>query len=135
MTVRARYSVAAAMSSTSAEDRDLGNVKYEVVTDMPDKGGTWKTTLVGSATDVQLYMDNITTVKLIIIKTYPTDPNQVPGDILIRKNSISGEQILIRPLPSGKEGHFLLSTDSVTSIYASNAGTVSMDLTLTVAGS
>lgn len=134
MAVRVRYEVAAAVSSTTAEDKDLGNVKFEVVTDIPTKGGTWKTRLLAGQTDVQLYLDNITTAQLLIIRTTASDPNDTPVGISIKRNGTGAEAILIKPLSDLKEGIFLISTDSLTSLYATNAGSVDMDLTITVAG-
>lgn len=134
MGVRVRYSLAAGVSSTTAEERDLGNVKWEIVADEKTKGGTWKTVLLAGATDVQLQIDNISTIQLLIIRTNAKDPNNAPNAISIKRNGIGGEAILIKPLGSALEGHFVLSTDSLTSIYATNAGTVDMELTIVAAG-
>lgn len=134
MTVRVRYAVAVSISSTSAEEKDLGNVKLETVTDVETKGGTWKTVLLAGATNVQLYLDNITTAQLLVIRTLSVDPNVAPVGINIKRNSTSGEAILIQPLGDIKEGIFVITTDGLTSLYASNSGAVDMNLVLSVAG-
>lgn len=134
MSVRVRYIVQAAVSSTSAEERDLGNVNWQIVTDAEAKGGTWKTKLVAGASNVQLQIDNISTIQLIIIRVLPTDTNNPPGYINLTKNSPSGEVIKVSPLGDAQEAHLLLSTDSVTSLYASNPGTYDLDVTLVAAG-
>lgn len=134
MPVRVRYKVDASVSSTSAEERDLGNIRWEVVTDKPGEGGGWKTLLAAGATDVQLPLDSIAACKLLIIRTNAKDPNQTPNEVRIRRNLITNEQIPIVPLPDSKEGHFLLSTDSITALFASNPGAVDMEMTIIAVG-
>jgi hypothetical protein len=134
MGVRVRYSLAASVSSTTAEERDLGNVRWEIVTDQEAKGGTWKTLLPAVSVDVQLQIDNISTIQLLIIRTNAKDPNQAPNAITIKRNSTLAEAIIIKPLGDALEGHFIISTDSLTSIYASNAGPTDMEVTIVAAG-
>lgn len=134
MAVRVRYAVQAAVSSTTAEEKDLGNVKVEVVTDSETKGGTWKTVVPAATADMQLYVDNITTIQLLIIRTTAVNPNEAPVGVSIKRNGTAAEAILIKPVGDSKEGVLVLSTDSLTSIYASNAGTVDMNLTITAVG-
>lgn len=136
MAVRVRYAVAAAISSTTAEERDLGNTKWEIVNDTKTKGGTWKSTLLAGAVQVQLQLDNVSTIQLLVIRTNAKDPNQIPNGITIQRNNTSAEPILIQPLAAVTcaEGTLVLSTDSLTSIYASNPGTVDMEITVIVAG-
>ena len=134
MGVRVRYSLAAAVSSTTAEERDLGNVRWEIVSDDEAKGGTWKTLLPAASTDVQLRIDNLSTIRLLILRTNPADPNQTPNAVSIKRNSTGGESILITPLGDTQEGHFLISTDSLTAIFASNPGPTDMEITVAAAG-
>jgi len=134
MSVRVRYIVSISVSSSSAEDKDIGNTQWQIVTDQEAKGGAWKTTLVAGATNVQLQIDNISTIQFLAIRTNTTSPNDAPTQIQIRKNSTAGEVIEILPLGDAVEGHLLLSTDGVTAIYASNPGAVNMDLTVIAAG-
>ena len=134
MTIRARYSLSFAVSSTSAEEKDLGNAKWEVVSDSPNEGGVRKNVVVASAVDVELNMASVASAKLLIVRTSPKDPTEDPVEIRVRRNNITAEQIAIVPLTGTKEGHFLLSTTGLTSLYASNMGTVDMDVTLVLVG-
>lgn len=134
MSVRTRYSLSAAVSSTTAEEKDLGNVKWEVVTDLETKGGAWKTVLAVGATDIQLQIDNITTIKALIIRTNAQDPNQVPNGVSIKRNSNVAESILIQPLGDAKEGHLFITTDSLTAVYATNEGSAIMEMTVVAVG-
>lgn len=133
MTVRLRYSLAASVSSTSAEAKDLGNVKFEVVSDSDAKGGTWKTVVAANAVAVQLQMDNITSVEFLLIRTQSSDPNEDPVAVTFRKNSAMGEAIVVQPVTGSTEGLLALTTTGLTSLYASG-GAVDMDVTLTVVG-
>lgn len=134
MPVRVRYKVEVSVSSNSSEEKDLGNIKWEIVTDKQNEGGGWKTTLAAGTVDAQLPLDSIATARLLVIRTNAKDPNQNPADILIRRNLITNEQILIKPLSDSKEGHFLVSTDGLTALFASNPGAVDMEMTILVAG-
>lgn len=134
MTVRLRYSLAASVSSTSAEAKDLGNVKFEVVSDSDTKGGTWKTVVAQSTTDAQLAMDNITSVQFILIRTQTSDPNDDPVQLTFKKNSAMGEAIIVKPVDGSTEGLLALTTTGLTALYVTNAGSVDMVVTLTVVG-
>lgn len=134
MAVRVRYAVSAAVSSTTAEEKDLGNVKFEVVTDVETKGGSWKTVLAAGATDIQLHLDTIATVQMLIVRTSSADPNVDPGSVSIKQNSTGADPIVIAPLGDAAEGIMLLTTDSLTALYASNPGTTDMNLTITAVG-
>lgn len=134
MAVRIRYAVSAAVSSTTAEERDLGNIKLECVTDQESKGGAWQTTLDDGSMDVQIYLDNIVTTQLLIIRTLSADPNVAPGSISIKRNNTAAEPIQIKPLGDIKEGIFVISTDGLTALYATNSSGVDMKLTLVVCG-
>ena len=134
MPVRVRYELRVAISSTSSEEKDLGNIKRELVTDREGEGGAWKTLLAGGATDVQIPLDSVAEVHLLGIITAPKDPNQDPSNVLVRFNSITGEQRTIAPLADCKEAIMFFTTDGITSLHASNAGSTDMELILFVAG-
>ena len=134
MTVRVRYRIEAPISSSEDERKDLANPTWEVVTDELDEGGIRKFKLAASATDVQLAMGNVQEGKFIAIRTQAADENQDPVQVDIKKNGVGGEAWPIVPIGSTKEGHFLVSTTGVTALYATNTGSVIMDLTLEVAG-
>lgn len=135
MPVRARYQMQVGISSTSAEEKDLGNANYQQVTDGFNEGGTMKLTLVASAIDVPVALDNIATVGLIAIKTNAKDPTQPAGEIKIRFNTITNEQRSIIPMPGQPEGHLLMTTGNLTSLFATNLAGVDMEMTITIAGS
>ena len=132
--MRSRYSIQAALSSTSSEEKDLGNKKYEVVSDSLSEGGTWKTRLAPASVDVNLSLRDVAEVKLLVVSTLAVDPNATPGTVTLKLNATVNDPFDIVPLPTAKQGHFLLTTESLTSIFLSNPGAVEMEVTLTVAG-
>lgn len=133
MSVRLRYRVEVAVSSTEAEDRDLGNGKYEVVNDYEGEGGGWKTNLAVGATDLQIELPNIADAKFLMVRITPTDPNDDPSQVDLMLNSTGSTPIPV-VARSNKEGHFLLSTTGLTALYATNAGSTAMSLTVFAAG-
>jgi hypothetical protein len=134
MPVRVRCKIEVAISSTSLEERDLCNLRREFVSDRLGEGGSWKMLLAASAVDVSIPLDSVADVNLFGIIATPKDPNQDPQDILIRFNSITGEQRTISSLSDCKEGLALLSTAGITSLFASNPGAADMEIILIVAG-
>lgn len=134
MSIRIRYAVIGAGSSTTAEEKDLGNSKWEIVSDGLTKGGTWVTTLAAGATDVQLQIDNLSSINLLVIRSMANDPNDTPVGITVKRNNNGGEAIPIAPLSGTEEGHLVLSTTGLTALYASNPGTIVMKLTIFAAG-
>jgi len=134
MGVRVRYKLDVAISSTPAEERDLGNGKFEIVVDSQSEGGSWKTTVLAGATDQQIQLPNVAVAKLIAIRTNPKNPNDVPVNLTFKRTSPAGEAIVVAPLATSKEGYLFLTTDSLTALYCTNAGTISMEVTVYVAG-
>lgn len=135
MPVRTRYSLKVQISSQAEpEDKDLGNLSYEVVDDQLGEGGTRKFTLAAGAVNTVLAMGNVATAAIVAIRTNPKDPLDTPSVINVRRNLITAEEIAILPVGNAKEGHFLLSTTGLTALFASNPGTVAMELTLVVCG-
>lgn len=134
MSVRVRYSVLSAISSTPAEERDLGNSYWQIVTDVIAKGGSWRTIVPAGSSGILLQLDNISTINLLVIRTVSSDPNQLPVPVTIQINSLTAPALTIAPLGDSQEGHFLMSTAGVTALYASNAGGVDMMLSLICAG-
>lgn len=134
MSVRVRYSIMCAISSTPAEERDLGNVNWQIVTDMEMKGGTWKTVVPTGSSAIQLQIDNISTIQLLIVRTVANNQNMAPGDVTLNLNSPTGPAVLIQPLGDAQEGHLVMSTDGLTAVYASNSSGVDMALTIIASG-
>lgn len=134
MAVRVRYKVEVAVSSTTAETKDLGNQSYVVISDDASDGGARKVTLAAAATDVEISMNEISTVKFLMVRTNAANANETPGTIELKKNGVGGEVTEIVPMVGSSGGHMLLSTDNVTSLYASNPGSVAMEVTVVIAG-
>lgn len=134
MTVRLRYKIEASVSSTVAEDRDLGNLVFEVVHDASGEGGVRKTLLAAAASDVEVGLLDIADAKFIFIRTNARDSTETLSKIEIKKNDVGGEVIDVVPLPSATEAHLLLSTEGITALYASNPGTVDTDITVMAVG-
>lgn len=127
---RVRYRIEASVSSTSAEEKDLGNLAFEVVNDESDEGGTRKTLLAAGATDVSVKLNEVSSAVFLLIKTNTQDPTQALGTIEIKKNAVGGEVTEIVPLPDATEGHMLLSTSGITDLFASNPGTIPTYITV-----
>ena len=135
MAVRVRYKIEVSVSSTSAEEKDLGNGKFEVVVDSQNEGGSWKTTLAAGATDVQIQLPNVASAKFILVRVNPKNPNDVAANVTLRKNNILWEAMVLAPLSTSKEAYWLTTTDSLTSLYATNgSGSVVMEISVFVAG-
>ena len=134
MAVRLRFSVATSISSTTAEEKDLGQSSFEVVSDAQGEGGNWKLTLPAGSADVQLQLGNISSLAFLAIRTNAKNPLDDPAAITLKKDSASGEPITIAPLPDTKEGHLLLTTTGITALYLSNSGTVDMEVTVAASG-
>jgi len=134
MSVRVRYGLTAAISSTTAESKDLGDGSFEVVDDSLGEGGARKITLPGSAVDVAISMCDVADAKFLAIRVEPKDPNDDAHRVNFRLNSPTGDEIPIIPLGSDKEAYLMMTTTGLVSLYATNTGATDMSLTLFVAG-
>ena len=129
MAARLRYILTIGISSSTAEDNDLGKGKADQVTDGYNEGGSWTTLVAKLTTDVQLQMPNIASVAFLAIRTVSRDTTLSPVQISIKRNSTLGEAIPITPLTGTKEGIFMISTSGLTSLFATNASaTTDMDV-------
>ena len=134
MTVRARLVSQPTISSTSAEERDLGNPRLEVVTDSLNEGGTYKVTVPGATTDMPISLAAVASAKLIHIITYAKNPNDTPGTLQLKKGTTGGEAWDIVPLAGTLKGVWTITTSGITNLFVTNSGSVVMELTYTVAG-
>ena len=134
MSVRIRYQIEASVSSTSAEEKDLGNVAYEVVDDDSGEGGVRKTLLAAGATDVSVMLTEISAARFVLIKTNTKTSTDTLTAITIKKNAIGGEAITVEPLPGATSAHLLMSTSGITDLFATNAGTVDIEITVMAVG-
>jgi len=134
MSVRVRYSLTAAVSSSTSENKDLGDGSFEVVDDSQGEGGARKITLPGSAVDVLVNLCDVTDAKFFLLRATPKDANNDCHEVKIRLNSPTGDEIPIKPLGTGKEAYLMMTTDGLSSLYVTNTGSTDMSLTLFVAG-
>lgn len=130
MSVRLRYKMYVAVSSSQAEENDLGNSKFEVVTDSANEGGVWKTT-VAALTTMTLNLDDIATAKMLMLRFAPTDPTQVMTAVTL---TLNGTAVLppVYPVPGSQEAVFLLSTSGITSVQVANTDPASVKLDIIV---
>jgi hypothetical protein len=142
MAVRLRYKIEAATSSTPAEDRDLGNVKIEVLVDSQGEGGARVINLAAPPAPIppalpaetEISLGDVSSARFLLIRTQPANQNDPCNVVKIRLNSPTAEQLVISPISPSKEGYFLMTAAGITSLYALNTGTTLMKLTLSVAG-
>lgn len=134
MGVRLRYSITASISSTSAEEKDLGNLTCEVVDDDNGEGGVRKTLLAAGAVDVPIKMAEIAAARFVFIRTNTRDPTRTLTVINVKKNGVGGEIIAIDPLDGATEAHLLMVSSGITALYASNPGTVDVEVTVMCVG-
>jgi len=134
MPVRFRQGAQIGVSSTNAEEKDLGNLSWEVVTDALGEGGSWKTLVAAAETDLEIRLDNLAAAKFLALRTVAKDPTQDPVALAFKKDGVGGEVFTVEPLSGTKEGHFMITTSSITALYVTNAGTVDMEVTIVVAG-
>ena len=134
MAVRLRYKISVACSSSNAEENDLGNTKYEVVSDANSEGGVWKTTIAAAAT-VTLNLDNITSAKFLMMRFTPKDPTQTMAALVL---TLNGTIILppIYPVGDQDEAIFMISTSGITAVQLANTdvAAVPVDIIIATAG-
>lgn len=134
MPVRVRYDATIELSSGTQEQKDLGNVSWSVVTDGLGEGGTWKTLVPAAVTDLEIRLDNIANVNFLALKTTAKDPTQTPVALDFKKETVNGEVFQVKPLPSTKEGHYLITTDGITALFVTNTGSIDMEVIVTASG-
>jgi hypothetical protein len=136
MAMRFRYKLFLGVSGSSAEEQDFGKPTVEQFSDSFNEGGSWRVKLSAGAVNQQIFLLNIATAKFLAIRTTPTDINQDPISIRIRRNTTVAEEIEIAPFPgtTNKEGLFVLTTNGLTALYASNPGAIDVDLWLYAGG-
>lgn len=107
---------------------------WEIVTDGLGEGGAWKTLVPAGATLLELKLDNIADVKFLVLLTSAKDPTQTPVALDFRKNSNGGEIFQVKPLSSVKQGQFLITSEGITSLFVTNAGSVDMEVVIVAGG-
>jgi len=134
MAVRVRYSIAGAVSSSPNEEKDLGNLKMEQATDSQADGGSQKNLIPANTADVDITPVQLTTVRMLVIKATPKNPNDAPAVLTLKKDSTGGEPWTLSALSGTREAYFAVTTDSVTALFVSNTGSVDMEVTVMAAG-
>lgn len=134
MSVRFTVTVAYAVSSTVADEKDLGKGQTTVKTDAQESGGSWKTLVPAASTDLEVNLDNISDAKFLLLKTNPRNENDPAQEITVKLNLVGADAIPITPFADKKIGFFLVTTQGLSTIFVSNAGTVDVELTVVVAG-
>jgi len=113
MAIRLRQSGSVKVSSCSQTDTaDLGSIAWEVVSDGLGEGGTWKTLVPASTADLQIGLDNVSSVSFLALKTQTKDPTQTAVSLDFKKNAVGGEVFTVQPLVGSKQGFFLITTDA-----------------------
>lgn len=134
MAVRVTFEVNLSVSSTSADEKDLANLKNAQVSTAMGEGGSRKITIAAGVTDQEIELTNITTVRLLFLKVQPKNENDPAQEVTIKRNLIGAEEIEIKPLADKKIGYLLLTTDDLTALFVTNPGSVDVELTIATAG-
>jgi hypothetical protein len=132
--MRLRMALDYALSSTSAEEEDLGKGRFFIRTDGMNEGGSLQTVVPDAATDLETIIAHIADISFLIVRTLPVDKNSDGLALTIKLNSDAGEAIVIDPVPGLREGFFMLSTTGLTKVYFTNASGGDIQVRLIVAG-
>jgi hypothetical protein len=135
MPIRLRQSATIKVSSNNqTETGDLGSLAWEALTDGLGEGGTWKTLVPASTTDLEIHLDNIATVNFLAIQTQVKDPTQTAVSLDFKRETVGGEVFTVAPLSGSKTGHFMMTTSGLTALFVSNSGSVDMEVIIVIAG-
>jgi len=128
MAVRVSFEVDLAISENTQALNELGkSPPWKGKADVLDNEGTWRQRILAGATDVVIDMNGLTNGRLVAIKT--------TQEISIKKNDSANEAWVIRPLGTGAtEGIFVTTTDAITSLFVTNAGSLDAEVTFSIAG-
>jgi hypothetical protein len=135
MSLHLKVALEVALSSTSNEERDRANIIQELVRSDAQEGGNWHRIVLALASDLQLELPGLTDVKALLILTSLHVPSPAPSPAQLavplefKLNDVGNTPIKVTPL-DGNVGTLLLSTDSLTSLFVSNADAlVGMEVT------
>lgn len=128
MAIRVKFEVLLQLSETTQEGKELGKTSpWQGTNDQLENGGTWRQRIDAGATDIEVDLNGLANARLLAIKT--------DQEITVKKESAAGEPWVIRPLGTGAlDGIFLITTDAVTKLYLTNAGSLDAEVTFSVAG-
>lgn len=128
MGIRVTLEVLVQLSENTQELKELGkSPPWRGTCDLLDEGGTWRQRIAAGASNVAIDLNGIATGRLLAIKSNQT--------ITVKKNASGGEPWTIRAMGTGAlDGIFLITTDGITSLYLSNAGSLPAEVTISLAG-
>ena len=131
--MRIRYEIQMGVSSTTAEEKDLGNQNPSAVVDTYREGGTMRFRIPANTLLVNVHHPQVAAGSFVYLRACATDPLDTPAELLVRRNSTGAEAWPLTAI-DGKEAHLLMSTSGLTALFVSNPGSVSMDVVATVCG-
>jgi len=124
MSARARIINHIMLSSSANEEKDFGNLKSEVYTDVFEGHSPVLAVLNTSEADVLLPSSTLGDIRIIFLKISANDETQLPADVEIKLNSTGADPITISPIgpktTSLKEGWLIMTVSGVTAVYATN---------------
>ncbi len=128
MSIRIKFDLDLSLSENTSGAEELGkSPPWSGVNDTMDDGGTFRRRFAGGVTDQLVDINGLTTCKFLAIKS--SQP------ITFKKNSSGGESTSITPLGFGAtDGILIMTTDSITSLYVSNPGSLAAEVTFYICG-
>jgi hypothetical protein len=135
MAILASLSICAGISSTSAENRDLGHLERSDKFSTFEEGGSIMDLIPAGAVDVPLSLGGLSSCAVLVLITSPKDQNLAGSTLQLKRNLIGAEATPITPIGNRKQGYYVLSTESLTAVFLSNPGTTDMRVQYAVLGS
>jgi hypothetical protein len=127
MSVRISFSLDLSISENSYGNKELGQLPWKGLNDQQANGGSWKRKLAAGVSNAEIDLNGLSNGRFIAIKS--------TQDISIKKNASTGEAWTIKALGVGAlDGIFFCTTDGVTKLFLTNAGSKDADVTIVVAG-
>jgi len=128
MAIRVKFEIDLQVSENAQGQKELGKTApWTGTNDQMDNGGTWRQRIDAGDTDVLVDINGLANARMIAIKS--------SEEISVKKNSAGGEAWTITPLGTGAtDGVFVVTTDGVTALYLTNAGSLDADVTFSVVG-
>lgn len=130
LTFKAEFSI----SSTPADEKDLGNGLYQVRTDAMSEGGTWRTRVADAETDWEVRLDNIADAKFLFLRLTKVEETDPAPAITFKLDDVGNTAVPLSAPSDSEEGMLLLTTDGLSALYVTNASGYAVDLTVSVAG-
>jgi len=128
MAIRVTFEILLQLSENTTEGKELGkSPPWRGKNDQQDNGGTFLQRIAAGSTDVAVDLNGLSNGTMLAIKS--------DQEISVKKNSAGGEAWTIKPLGTGAlDGVMFITTDGVTSLFVTNAGSLDADVTFAFAG-